>query len=78
MSLISSNTLLSAASALSSRFSSIFGITFSPGVYFCRSSCLSCSVLPLPGLAWRYMSSRVVTVAFGLVSRTEARHDGQV
>lgn len=24
------------------------------------------------------MSSKVVTVAFGLVSRTEARHDGQV
>jgi hypothetical protein len=54
------------------------GITFSPGVYFFLVSFFSCSVRALLGFACRYISSNVVTVAFGLVSLTEARHDGQV
>ena len=54
------------------------GKTFSPALYAFRVSSFSCSVLDLPGFAWRYNSSRVVTFAFGLASRTDARHEGHV
>ena len=50
----------------------------SPGLYFSRISSFSSSLLALAGLACTNMSSKVVTLASGLVSLTEARHDGQV
>ena len=77
-SLTSSIIRLSASSSLSSLFISNFGITLSPGVYFSLISSFSSTVFPRLGFAWRYISSKVVTVAFGRVSRTEARQDGQV
>lgn len=54
------------------------GNTLSPGRYFSLSAFFSSSVLPLPGFAFRKMSSNVVTVAFGWVERTDARHEGHV
>lgn len=52
--------------------------TGSPGLYFFAISRLSCSDLACSGFAFSTISSNVVTVAFGLVARTAARHDGQV
>ena len=54
------------------------GKTLSPGLYFSLSAFFSSSFFPLPGFAFRNMSSSVVTVAFGWVERTEARHEGHV
>lgn len=54
------------------------GRTVSPGLNLALCSCMSSSVLCFAGFACRNMSSSVVTVAFGLVPRTESRHDGHV
>lgn len=51
---------------------------FSPGLYCSLSAAFSESLRSLPGSSFNNISSSVVTVAFGLVSRTHARHDGQV
>lgn len=69
---------LSSRSALLSYLGLILGMTCSPTLYRFLSSSISSMVLPLLGLAWRNMSNKVVTLASGLVSRTVARHDGQV
>jgi hypothetical protein len=50
----------------------------SPGLYRCAISSFSSADLSRSGWAIKTMSSNVVTVAFGRVSRTSARHDGQV
>lgn len=52
--------------------------TLSPGLNFLFISALSSSGLALSGLAARNMSSSVATVALWRVSRTWARHEGQV
>ena len=75
---ISSIILLSSSSSLVSLRRRTCGTTSSPGLYLRSMSFFSCADLPFPGFACEYMSSKVVTVAFGLVSRTEARHDGHV
>lgn len=75
----SSSNLLSSSSELESLDSSLLaGKTEPPGLYFFAISSFSSSDFCLLGFAWRNISRRVVTVAFGLVSRTVARHDGQV
>jgi hypothetical protein len=56
----------------------IWGRTLSPGLYFWRTSSCSSVGLALSGFEARKMSSRLVTVALRRVSRTRARHDGQV
>jgi hypothetical protein len=53
-------------------------MTRSPGLYFSRISSISVVERAFSGFAAVYMSSKVTTVALCLVSRTEARHDGQV
>jgi hypothetical protein len=55
-----------------------FGNTLSPGLYLSLSAFFSSSVFPLPGFAFKKISSSVVTVALGWVVRTEARQDGHV
>lgn len=72
----SSNMRWSASSRSSRRLS--FGSTLSPGLNFSRSAFFSPSLFPLSGFAFKNISSSVVTVAFGCVVRTEARHEGQV
>jgi hypothetical protein len=81
------SSMLSAMTSSISRWSSSLlgaprrrslGIIVSPGLYFSFSSCLSSSVLAFEGFSRRKLSSSVVTVAFGRVKRTEARHEGQV
>ena len=76
ISLRSSSSLLLSLKLFS--FSSIFGHTSSPGVYLSPSAAFSSTDRPLSGFAARNISSSVVTVALCLVSRTGARHDGQV
>jgi hypothetical protein len=73
-----SKTLLSSSSCSSPPLRRSFGKTLSPYLNFSLSDFLSCSLLPRCGFAWTKMSKSVVTVAFGRVERTEARHEGQV
>ena len=54
------------------------GNTESPGLYRWAISSFSAGDRALSGCASRTISSSVVTVAFGRVPRTSARHDGQV
>ena len=65
------------SSALSPPEGSV-GNTDSPCVYLVAISAFSSVALSRSGCALRTMSSRVVTVAFGRVSRTSVRQDGQV
>lgn len=65
------------SSALSPPEGSV-GNTDSPYVYLVAISAFSSAALSRSGCALRTMSSRVVTVAFGRVSRTSVRQDGQV
>lgn len=73
----SSSTLRSSSSSCPSLLRN-FGMTTSPYLNFSLSAFFSSSLFPLCGCACINMSKSVVTVAFGLVDRTEARHDGQV
>lgn len=82
ISLTSSIRCLSRSSALNCsavlRRNVMSGNTLSPGLYFASISSFSCWGFTFSGCATRTMSSRDATVELCLVSRTEARHDGQV
>src|SRR5215471_13247636 len=78
-SLTSSNTLSSASKSLPlTAASCLSGNTVSPGLYFFPMSSFSFAVFVFPGFACKNISSRVLTVALCLASRTDPRHDGHV